>query len=270
MTALIISQQACAVATIVARGGAFGKAAAIPPTAPPSSTSIASLYKSWFIHASEPVRFFVSGNLGNLCFYFLERLVYFQLCKMSSLPPVVEDYKDSVSFFIGYLLQIVTQHYLHALLVYGLETIDTRDKYFKTLLGQSSAYIVALFGSTFLNQALLSTGVNKNMAFLTTLWVFACINYFVVGWVVRRAAGPTMIETVETNVSATANKALKTLNNAKITTGISRRVPPRGGGYASATSFAVPRMMHESVLATEEGKIDPSTVNGDQLSTKFQ
>lgn len=262
MTALIIPAQAFA---IIARGGAFGKAAAIPPT-PTPSTSIESLYKSWFIHASEPVRFFVSGNLGNVCFYFLERLVYFQLCKMSSLPSFVEDYKDSVSFFIGYLLQIVSQHWLHALLVYGLETIDTSEKYFKTLIGQSSAYVVALFGSTFLNQALISSGVAKNVAFLITLLVFACINYFVVGWVVRRAAGPAVIETVEKNVSTTV-KALKT-QKAKITTGTSKRVP-RGGGYASTASFAVPRLIHESVLAIE-GEIDAMIVNGEQLSTKFE
>ena len=266
MTALIISQQAFAVATIVARGGAFGRAAAIPPTAPPS-TSIESLYKSWFIHASEPVRFFVSGMFGNVCFYFLERLVYFQLCNMSSLPPVVEDYKDSVSFFIGYLLQIVSQHWLHAILVYGLETIDTREKYFKTLLAQSSAYVVALFGSTFLNQALISSGVTKNAAFLITLYVFACINYFVVGWVVRRAAGPVLLENVEKNVSATA-KALKN-QRAKITVGTSKRVPRGGACASSTTSFAVPRLIHETVLATE-GEIDTIIANGVQLSTKFE
>lgn len=265
MTALIISQQAFAIANIVARGGAFGKAGAIPPT-PPPSTSIESLYKSWFIHASEPVRFFVSGTFGNVCFYFLERLVYFQLCKLSSLPPFVEDYKDTVSFFIAYVLQIVSQHWLHALLVYGLETIDTREKYLKTLGGQSSAYIVSLFGSTFLNQALLSTGMTKNMAFLITLWVFGFINYFVVGWIVRGAAGPAIIKTVENNVSATA-KALKK-QKAKITTGTSKRVP-RGGGYVPTTSFAVPRLIRESVLATE-GKIDAMIVNDEQLSTKFE
>lgn len=266
MTALIISQQAFAVATIVARGGAFGKADAISPTAPPS-ISIESLYKSWFIHASEPIRFFVSGMLGNVCFYFLERLVYFQLCKMSSLPPVVEDYKDSVSFFIGYLLQIVTQHWLHAFIVYGMETIDTREKYFKTLLAQSSAYVGALFGSTFLNQALISSGVSKNVAFLITLFVFAIINYFVVGWVVRRAAGSAVIETVEENVSATG-KALKN-QKAKITAGTSKRVP-RGGDFASSTTpFAVPRSIRETVLATE-GVISAMIVNGEQLSTKFE
>jgi hypothetical protein len=265
MTALIISQQAFAVATIVARGGAFRKAAAIPPIPPPIAT-IEKLYKSWFIHASEPLRFFVSGNLGNVCFYFLERLVYFQLCNMSSLPSVVEDYKDSVSFFIGYLLQIVSQHWLHAFFVYGLETIETREKYFKTLLGQSSAYVVALFGSTILNQALISNGVTKNVAFLITLYLFAFINYFVVGWVVRRAAGPALIGTVDKNVSATA-KALKT-KKAKIIGGTFKRVP-RGVGYASTTFFAVPRLIHESVLATE-GKIDAMMVNGEQRSTKFE
>jgi hypothetical protein len=55
------------------------------------------------------------------------------------LPPVVKEYMDSVSFFFAYVLQVIPQHWLHAYLVYGMDTIDTRQKYFTTLLGCYSA-----------------------------------------------------------------------------------------------------------------------------------
>ena len=106
--------------------------------------------QSWF-RLPTLVRFFVSGNLGNGCFFLMERWIHNHLCQIPRLHPFVEEYKDSISFFIGYILQIITQHLLHAILVYGVATINTRKKYWKTLLGQSWAYLFAMFGSTFLN-----------------------------------------------------------------------------------------------------------------------
>lgn len=183
----------------IARGGAehLARGGALPfknaptrvirpqPPLPPSKNVLIQIYRSWF-KISELGRFFVSGNLGNMCFFFLERAVSRQLSQMSELPEFVEDYKDSVSFFIAYILQIVTQHLFNAVLVYGIDTINTWEKYFKTLLGQYSAYGFALVGSTCLNMLLLRIGMDKTIAFFTTLTLFACINYFLIGWMVRR------------------------------------------------------------------------------------
>jgi uncharacterized membrane protein YqiK len=46
----------------------------------------------------------------------------------------------------------------------------------------------SLVGSTLLNTLFVKTlKMNKSLAFITTLWTFAAINYFVIGWIVRRA-----------------------------------------------------------------------------------
>lgn len=172
----------------IERGGATpifaGKLAANEVRAP-VQLDLAWLNKLWY-DVPEPIRFFVSGNLGNICFFGIERIVHAIICKISSRPPFVEEHKDSISFFLGYILQIVTQHLLHAWLVYGLSTIDTRQKYLSTLIGQSWAYFVALVGSTILNTWLRRSGMPKDLAFVTTLVVFACINYFVIGWIVHK------------------------------------------------------------------------------------
>ena len=181
----------------------------VPSAAPSSGSAASNVYTTWF-QVSEPIRFFVSGNIGNVCFFFLERLVYFQLCNMNDvLPQSVVDYKESVSFFIGYLLQIVSQHLLNAVLVYGVDTIDTRAKYFKTLVGQSSAYVFSLFGSTFLNLGLLQAGLEKSTAFVSTLTIFACINYFVIGYIVRAFAGVEISEYPPVNTRTPAPPVVK-------------------------------------------------------------
>lgn len=120
---------AVAVASMV-RGGAKKQ---LPPP-PPQNPSYDA-----FLKLNEPLRFFISGNVGNVVFFYIERLTFYLLNKMDSLPSVVKEYIDSVSFFIAYLLQVVPQHWLHAYLVYGLENIDNRQKYFTTLLGCYSA-----------------------------------------------------------------------------------------------------------------------------------
>lgn len=86
-----------------------------------------------------PTRFFISGNCGNVVFFYLERLTFLLLQKIENLPVVMQDYMDSVSFFISYILQVIPQHWFHALLVYGLHSIDTKKKYFTTLFGCYSA-----------------------------------------------------------------------------------------------------------------------------------
>ncbi|CAB9500417.1 expressed unknown protein [Seminavis robusta] len=143
-------------------------------------------YNQLWYSLPEICRFFVSGNLGNLCFFAIERGVFSCLGKIPSPPPFLVEQQDSISFFVGYLLQIVTQHLLHAWLVYGLHSINTREKYLKTLGGQASAYGTALIGSTLLN-IYLRKHMPKNVAFVTTLYLFAIINYFVIGWITRQS-----------------------------------------------------------------------------------
>lgn len=41
--------------------------------------------------------------------------------------------KETVSFTVSYLAQISIQHWLYAVLVFGRDTINTREKYLKTL-----------------------------------------------------------------------------------------------------------------------------------------
>ena len=180
-------------AAIFLRGGAAARLGSAPVKTP---SLIQELYNQWY-QLSEISRFFVSGNIGNVCFYFIENFINNQLCNASSLPPFVKEYKDTVSFFVGYILQIVSQHSLNAFLVYGLETINTREKYIKTLLGQYSAYGLSLCGSTLLNLLLLRCGMEKTIAFFTTMAVFACANYFVIGWIVRLAAEKSSADKVK-------------------------------------------------------------------------
>jgi hypothetical protein len=137
----------------------------------------------------ELFRFFVSGNLGNGCFFLIERGLYTVIERIPSPPTFLMEHHDSAAFLVGYILQILTQHLLHAWLVYGLKTINTRDKYLRTLGGQAGAYFIALIGSTVLNIFLRKRGMSKNTAFITTLYLFACVNYFVIGWITRRSVG---------------------------------------------------------------------------------
>ena len=165
----------------------------------------------WWYQAPEIARFFVSGNLGNMCFFAIERAVYKGISNnINQLPPFVNDNKDSISFFLGYILQMGSQHLLHAWLVYGLHTINTREKYIKTLVGQSSAYFTAMIGSTFLNTFLRQRlGVPKNYALFGTLYLFAIINYFVVGWIVHRAVEKSELEELELSKKKRSNPLAK-------------------------------------------------------------
>jgi hypothetical protein len=171
---------------VAARGQGLALFRKVPPPPPVQTSLIASIYGQWF-RLSSLVRFFVSGNLGNICFFFIERFLYQFISTLDRIPEAVESHKDTISFFAGYLLQIVSQHFLHALLVYGMHTINTRQKYFKTLVCQFYAYGIALFGSTFLNLFLIQSGLDKTMAFFSTMIIFATINYYLIGFLTRRA-----------------------------------------------------------------------------------
>ena len=123
-------------------------------------------------------------------------MVHRYLLSIPSPPAFVSEHQETISFFVGYTLQIATQHLLHAIMVYGLHTINTREKYFKTLVGQYGAYLTAMVGSTILNTWLRNQGMGKDKAFVATMFLFSIINYFVIGWIVRQAAGAAQNDSV--------------------------------------------------------------------------
>ena len=222
-----------------------------PPAVPPASTTtnlIQVLYAKWF-GLSSLVRFFVSGNLGNVCFFFIERFIYLQLSNLDTAPQFVEDYCETVSFFVGYLLQILTQHLLHAFLVYGLESIDTREKYFKTLLGQFYVYAVALFGSTTLNLFLIQSRLDKTVAFFSTMVVFACINYFLIGWLVKRALKSANHDQPTLPPSSRSVSASKLLSNKKSDTSITKGKSTSGVKESAFNSNAARKIRRGGAFA---------------------
>jgi hypothetical protein len=150
----------------------------------------------WYSHIPSLIRYLVSGNLGNICFFLCERLLSSAVDDHYHLLPALAQqlldlpFRDSVSFVTAYMVHVPAQHYLHALLVYGLESIDTAPKYWQTLGGTYSALITSCFGSTVLHHLLIQAwgAQYKTIAFVATLWTFSVFNFFVIGWVVRRTA----------------------------------------------------------------------------------
>lgn len=164
-----------------------------------------TLLQSFFLIPA-PLRYFISGNCGNVVFYFMERFLYLALYHLHfSRQPLPDEWTEimlpswvnSATFFSAYILHVPAQHYLHALLVYGLESINTPSKYYKTLGGMFSTLTGSALGSTALNAFLLSTGkFNKTAAFIATLWSFSIINYLIIGWIVRASNKSSTEETV--------------------------------------------------------------------------
>jgi hypothetical protein len=176
---------ASGMATIAIRGGVR----VIPPPPPPFIAT------AWY-NLPQPFRFFVSANLGNVCFFCCEKAVAQYLrSPLSDLPDLIQTHRDTVSFFMGYMIHIVAQHYLHAMLVYGPSSINTPRKYRKTLYGMYGTYMTSAVGSTILNGVFLNYGMDKTVAFVTTIMCFALFNYFLVGWVVKRANQEEVVKT---------------------------------------------------------------------------
>ena len=282
---------------VATRGGAVNLFRKVPPPPPPEpsliASAFASVYEQWF-RLSSLVRFFVSGNLGNICFFFIERALYQFISTIDTIPDFVESYKDTLSFFVGYLLQIVSQHLLHAFLVYGLDTINTRKKYLNTLLCQFYAYGMALFGSTFLNLFLIRSGIDKTMAFFSTMVIFAIINYHLIGFLTERALkiaepepeepkglmrlagrkrgppegkkqqrGPVAANKPRGNKQPPPRTSHKTIKNKKTET--VRKIQRGGGGFGIGhtrqPTFVGLSSLHQMVLRLES--VDVDAVNED-------
>ena len=121
------------------RGGARVAAAAVPHLPPPHRSADNIYHRistKFYNHWPEPLRFLVSGNVGNAIFFTLERLLHSLLNhNLERLPPFLVKHKDGASFMMAYFLHIIAQHWLHAFFVYGMNTISTPQKYLKSLIG---------------------------------------------------------------------------------------------------------------------------------------
>lgn len=182
-----------------------------------TATTNTTLYQTWMREVPQVVRFGVAGNLGNVGFFYLDKVIYHILSSYlrrsgagvephhHPSPPVpgpagaagaaassvvtglLLEYQESVSFFTAYVLQIVTTHVLYAVLVYGVSTIDTYTKYTTTLWGQFKIYGIGLIGATYCQAYIKQCGYPKHIAFWGTTAIFAVFNYFLITWSVQTA-----------------------------------------------------------------------------------
>lgn len=134
------------------------------------------MYETFLEVIPQPIRFLISGCIGNLVFFALDQYLYKN----------VFIGKDTASFFVAYLMQIFLQHSLNAFFVYGLETISTRVRYIETLSSTYSAYFGTLLASTAFNSLLAKyTPIPKIVAFWATLAIFSVVNFFILGKLVE-------------------------------------------------------------------------------------
>lgn len=152
----------------------------------PVWTQIETSSKLWLDKVPEPIRFMTAAGLGNILFFNIDRAFY-----QSIVVPLTKDThklfqknKETISFFFSYLIQVGFQHFLNALLVYGLDTISTLEKYVDTLILSYSSYSLSLIGSTMGNAILISRGVSKNVAFWSTIVTFGMVNFFLLRFLI--------------------------------------------------------------------------------------
>eukprot|EP00584_Thalassiosira_punctigera_P007870 CAMPEP_0172535824 /NCGR_PEP_ID=MMETSP1067-20121228/7662_1 /TAXON_ID=265564 ORGANISM="Thalassiosira punctigera, Strain Tpunct2005C2" /NCGR_SAMPLE_ID=MMETSP1067 /ASSEMBLY_ACC=CAM_ASM_000444 /LENGTH=210 /DNA_ID=CAMNT_0013320779 /DNA_START=80 /DNA_END=709 /DNA_ORIENTATION=+ len=152
-----------------------------------------AFYAAW--ETNSAIRFGAAGLLGNAVFFGLDKMLLPTVVRAASTLSVsdrsaviiswsrwTKDNAASVSFFLAYLLDIALQHFLNAWLVFGLETISTRELYFNSLATTYTAYFGTLCGSTILQAYLLQRGLSKSVAFWTTIGLGAFVNYFVLNF----------------------------------------------------------------------------------------
>jgi hypothetical protein len=95
---------------------------------------------------------------------------------------------ETISYIVSYWLVIALQHLLHAVLVYGYETINTAEKYGRTLWKMYSTMSVSCVGSTCLNiylRKILPPQCPPAIPMMGTVILFSAINYIVTGWLLR-------------------------------------------------------------------------------------
>jgi len=145
------------------------------------SKALINTEKLWYDLVPQPFRFVTSGLLGNVVFFLMDKsFLQFMIQIQDQLPKLINKHKETISFFISYMGQIIIQHLLHAFLVFGRDSISTTDKYFKTLMASYQTYFGVVLGSTAMNYCLLNIlGVPKDIAFVLTLGGFGLLAYFI-------------------------------------------------------------------------------------------
>mmetsp|Transcript_4557 Transcript_4557/g.10302 ORF Transcript_4557/g.10302 Transcript_4557/m.10302 type:complete len:221 (-) Transcript_4557:1829-2491(-) len=155
-----------------------------------SPSLIAPLAAAW--QHNDAIRFGASGILGNAIFFGLDKILFPVIVRAAvrlstsdrsaivvSGSTWINENAASVSFFVAYLLDIAVQHLLNAWLVFGLDTISTRELYISSLTTSYTAYFGTLCGSTILQAYLLQCGISKSVAFWSTIALGSLVNYVV-------------------------------------------------------------------------------------------
>lgn len=164
-----------------------------------ASTTLARIQERWF-RLPEPLRFFISGNFGNICLFTCDSVLGIYLRNTGwSIPP-------AVAFFFAYMMHIPAQHLLHASLVYGICSINTKFKYITTLLETYSALGASAVGSAALNGFLRHRVIpnHRLVAFCLTMAIFAVVNYTLMHYIMA-SHGTNVVENDEKKSTVTSN-----------------------------------------------------------------
>lgn len=140
---------------------------------------LTSAERVWFALPQFP-RFVASGGIGNVILFLMDESFNARVLRPipdKRLPKLLRGHRESISFFVAYFFQIVAQHFLHAVLVFGRHTIDTRERYLYSLVACYKTLFGILCGSTLCNALLLKWGVPKAVAFWMTLYGFGLVSY---------------------------------------------------------------------------------------------
>uniref|UniRef100_A0A7R9WTC9 Uncharacterized protein n=1 Tax=Craspedostauros australis TaxID=1486917 RepID=A0A7R9WTC9_9STRA len=133
----------------------------------------------------------MAGAIGTAVFYYVEKAVYDLVASLPSDTTTSADsffvkYLETVSFNAAYLVSIVPQHVLNAVFCYGMDTINTRRKYWSTLIGTYSALGFTLALSTIINILLIQgLRVKKDSALGLTLGAGAVLNYVLLTYIIN-------------------------------------------------------------------------------------
>ena len=90
--------------------------------------------------------------------------------------------------------------FLNAWLVFGLDTIGSREQYLSSLATTYTAYFGTLCGSTVLQSFLLQRGISHDIAFAFTIALGSLVNYIVL----------TALNAVNSAESSESSKQIKT------------------------------------------------------------
>mmetsp|Transcript_33457 Transcript_33457/g.42123 ORF Transcript_33457/g.42123 Transcript_33457/m.42123 type:complete len:144 (-) Transcript_33457:196-627(-) len=115
----------------------------------------------------QSIGFAISGGLGNVIFFYLDKLVY------QSNP--YDWQKVSVSWAISYLISVWFQHLLHQALVFGMSS-----NYWSSLFVTYATYSLSIVISPFLSSFFSYMGISHSMCWFLTVGSTGVLNYFLV------------------------------------------------------------------------------------------